>query len=332
MPLDLLVPDLVPPPDAPAAMRETRMRALERWLGRAEMSELPAGSAASWLARAHGLEALPAAALSRLGDVGEAQGVWMRADPVHLQVEGDALRLRGPATLDVGEPEARALAAALNAHFAADGLLFEVAAPDRWYVRVPGEAPRTTPLDEAVGRDVFGLLPSNTQFNWRSALTEAQMILGNHEVNARRESERRPGINSIWFWGAGSLPDTAASAPYSLVLANDPAVRGLARWSGAQVRSSVASIAEVDLTARNESALAVLDSLSGALARGDAQGWQIEAMRLDDKWFAHLRDAIERFDVVRVILPAGDATRMATLTPSARWRWFRPSFRIAARA
>src|SRR5512140_1512117 len=96
MPLDLFVPDLVAPPDAPAAMRETRMRALERWLGRAEMREMPGASASSWLASAFGLDALPAAALSRLGETGSAEGVWMRADPVHLQIEGDALRLRGP--------------------------------------------------------------------------------------------------------------------------------------------------------------------------------------------------------------------------------------------
>ena len=36
MPLDLLVPDLLPPPDAPAAMRDARLPALEKWLGRAD--------------------------------------------------------------------------------------------------------------------------------------------------------------------------------------------------------------------------------------------------------------------------------------------------------
>ena len=332
MPLDLLVPDLVAPPDAPAAMRGTRMRALERWLGRAEMQELPDASACAWLAKSFGLETLSTAAFARLGDGLPAEGVWMRADPVHLQIEGDALRLRGPWTLDVQDGEARALVAALNEHFAADGLSFEAAGADRWYARAPGEAPRTTPLEDAVGRDVFGLLPSNTSFNWRSALTEAQMILGNHEVNARRESERRPAINSIWLWGAGALPAAVPSRPYALVFAGDPAIRGLALRSGAQARTAVASIADVDLAASHDAVLVVLDSLSPALARGDAQAWQVEAMRLDEKWFARLGDAIERFDTVRVIFPSGDATRIATLTPSARWRWFRPSVRLAARA
>ena len=40
--LDLLVPDLIAPPDAPAALREVRLPHVERWLVR---SELERGSA-----------------------------------------------------------------------------------------------------------------------------------------------------------------------------------------------------------------------------------------------------------------------------------------------
>ena len=42
----------------------------------------------------------------------------MRADPVHLRVEGDALRLYDASMLGVTAEEAAALAAALQQHFA----------------------------------------------------------------------------------------------------------------------------------------------------------------------------------------------------------------------
>lgn len=308
MPLDLLVPDLLVSTD--------RLRSVEKWLARADVARHPARSAAAWLADAYGMPALPVAALSRLGDAGSAEGAWMRADPVHLLVEGDSLRLRDASMLDVRPDEARALTAALQAHFAADGLEFRAEASDRWYVKLPaGDAPRTTPLDDALGRNVFGLLPEDAK--WRSAMTEAQMILAGHEVNARREAEGRPAINSVWFWGAGALP-AAAAKPYANVQANDPVARGLARVSGAELQALPASIADIDLARENDAVLAVVSGLEHAA--------------LDERWFRPLGEAIERFDRVRVIIPSSRDTLVATLTASSRWRWFRSAKPLAAYA
>ena len=94
----------------------------------------------------------------------------------------------------------------------------------------------------------------------------------------------------------------------------------------------MASPAEVDLTAPGEAALVVIEGLAAALARGDAQAWRAEADALDEKWFSALGEAIDRFEQVRVILPARDVTRIASLTRSSRWRWFRAPYRIGARA
>ena len=301
MPLDLLVPHLLPPPASPSP----RLRCVERWLARADSVREPAPSASAWLAKTYGLDPLPAAALDRLA-AGQRDGAWMRADPVHLRIEGDALRLHEAAALGIAMDEARALVAALQSHFAADGLEVHAATPERWYVRLAeGEAPATTPLDQAAGRNVFGMLPPDAK--WRNALTEAQMILSGHEVNARRESEGRPAINSIWFWGAGSLPARGAK-PYATVYADDPLARGLGAWSGANVRALPDSIDAVDLERDSEAALVVLTR---------------EGENIDAHWFGALGKAIERFDRVRLVLPSGKDSLVAMLTPSARWRWFR---------
>lgn len=312
MPLDLLVPDLLLSP----AERPDRLASVEKWLARADLGRHSARGAGGWLAHAYGLPALPVAALTRLADTGSAEGTWMRADPVHLAVEGDSLRLRDASSLGIALDEARLLAASLQSHFADDGLEFSAEAPARWHVKLPGgEAPATTALDDALGRNVFGLLPQEGK--WRSAMTEAQMILNGHEVNARREAEGKPAINSVWFWGAGALP-TAIARPYAAVHAKDALARGLAKHSGAALLDLPDSISGIDLAREGDAVLAVLDGL--------------DAAAIDEHWFRPLGDAIERFDRVRLILPSTADTLVATLTGSSRWRWFRAAKPLSAYA
>jgi hypothetical protein len=334
MPLDVLVPDLLPPPDAPAGLRAARLPALEKWLARADVETVPGTGAVAWLAAEYGLASPPpVAALALAGEGQASDGAWMRADPVHLRIDHDYLKLHDASVLDVRRDEADALAAALQDHFRQDGLEIRVLAPDRWYVRAPaGELPKTTPLDDALGRDVFGLLPANTAaINWRSAITEAQMVMGAHDVNARREAEGRLAINSVWFWGEGTLP-TQVAKRYALVYAKDDVfARGLALRSGAEVRPLV-PISDVDLARREDSVLVAIHALTAPLRRGDEAAWRAAAATLDASWFAGLRDAIERFDRVRLILPAGKDTRIAHLTGASRWRWFRARKPLAAHA
>jgi hypothetical protein len=336
MPLDLLVADLLLPPDAPTALRATRLPHLEKWLARADAAKSPSRGAAGALASLHGLPApAPIAAISlageKIGDrpqfsAGQKMEVcprfsWLRADPVHLRIDHDAVKLHDGSILGVSRDEAEELIAALQAHFAPDGLEFFALAPDRWYVRVPeGESPRTTPLPHALGRNVFGLLPEGTgRFNWRSALTEAQMVMSTHAVNARREEEGKLAINSVWFWGEGAAP-ASVEKRYSLVYANDSFALGLAALSGARLAAPPATLAAVDF---DDAVLVAIDTLTPPLNRGDAAAWQQGAALLERDWFATLGDAIERFGEVRVILPADTGTIVATLTPAARWRWFR---------
>ena len=310
MPLDLLVPDLLP-----SGAESPRLRSLERWLARSDLARDAARGRHGWLANAFGLESLPVAALERLGEGAGREGTWMRADPVHLRVEGDALRLYDASMLGLTAEEAAALAASLQQHFAPDGMTFSTPAPERWYVRLDsGEAPNTTSIDDAVGRNVFGLLPDDKK--WRNALTEAQMILSGHDVNARRESEGKPAVNSVWFWGGGPLPAVRAR-PYAAVYAGDALTRGLATWSGAEAGALPGGLDDVDLHRSDDAILVTLPSGGAAF---------------EERWFAHLGHAVERFDRVRLILPSAAVTVVATLTNAARWRWFRPSRPLSAYA
>jgi hypothetical protein len=338
MPLDLLVPDLLIPPDAPAAMRDLRLPGLERWLARADLERGAASTAAACLASAYALQSPPpVAAVSLAAEdarrLREAPGAgWLRADPVHLRVERDRLTLHDAAVLEVTCEEAEALVAALQSLFAPD-LEFHVAAPDRWYAKVDAaELPVTTPLAAARGRDVFGLLPAGVgRINWRAAITEAQMVLSAHEVNARREAAGRPMVNSVWFWGEGAAPATLPR-PYSDIHARDAFAAGLGTLSGARVGGVPRGLAAVDLVGGNDAALVVLDELTEPLHRGDAEAWRATAEALDAAWFLELGDAIARFDRVRLVLPSEKGTRIAILTPASRRRWFRRRKPLATHA
>jgi hypothetical protein len=334
MPLDLLVPDLLLPVEAPAGMRELRLPSLERWLARADLARAAAHGAADVLAHAFSLpRPAPVAAVSLAADDEARPGSWLRADPVHLRIGQDAVALHDAAILDVTRAEADALVAELQGQFASDGLRFLAPRADRWYVQVPdAEVPRTTPLDDALGRNVFGLLPKGPgRLNWPSAITEIQMVFSSHPINAERERLGQPAINSVWFWGEGALPAKIAS-PYALVYAGDAFARGLAKVSGTRSAALPAGLAGVDAVRADESVLVVLDELTAPLHRGDAEAWTRAAQGLEERWFAILGEAIERFEGVRLILPGAVDTRIATLTGASRWRWFRPRKPLAAHA
>lgn len=334
MPLDLLVPDLLAPRDAPAAMRELRLPALERWLARADLESVAADGARAWLAAAYALPApVPEAAIALAGERSPAPGAWVRADPVHLRIDGDGLVLHDASILDVRREEADALLAALQAHFAPDGLVLQAPAPERWYARVPeGELPRTVALDAALGRNAFGLLPTGSgRINWRAAITEAQMVLSQHPVNVEREAAQRPVINSVWFWGEGTTPAGIARA-YASVHARDPFGRGLGALSGAAVQGVPGKLDDVDLLSAGESALVLLDALVAPLRRVAMDEWRTLAQALDERWFAALPRAIERFGAVRLVLPRSGGTLVARLDRRAARRWFRRPRPLASHA
>ena len=334
MPLDVVVPALLAPPESPDPLRSLRLPALERWLARAPAARRPETSLTALLASAYGLDhPPPVAAVALLAEAGAQPGEWLRADPVHVSVGHDAITLHHAAVLEPTREEATALAAALQSLFAADGFEFRAIAPERWYVRIPeGERPRTTPLETALARNVFGLLPRGSgRVNWAGAITEAQMLLTTHAVNEAREAQRRPAINGVWFWGEGALPRSVAK-PYAIVYAADPFARGLATLSGARAVADTPTPASLDAVREGESVLVVLDGPARALQRGDPEGWLAAARALDEAWFVNLSDAVERFGAVRIILPTHRDTLVAQVTGATRWRWFRRGKPLASHA
>lgn len=192
--------------------------ALRRLLGRADMPAAgEPGGRAQVLRHCRILpKGWPMAALTRQLDCGDAEGnTWLRADPVHVRADLNAVRMLGWGNLGLGETEAQALLKPLKLLFGDAGFPISAPVPERWYLMMPRESrlPAFVDPEDVLGDEIHDRLPQgDAGRRWRQLLNEAQILLHNHPVNERRQEQGLPAVNSLWFWGGGVLPDQVSIA------------------------------------------------------------------------------------------------------------------------
>src|SRR4249919_2554984 len=179
----------------------------------------------------------PIAAMTRQLEFGDAQGhCWLRADPVHVRPDMTGARMLAWGNLGVDETEAEAFLQALRPLFGDAGMPISRAHPERWYLQLAREAklPEFATPEVALGRDLLEMLPAGAEgARWRALLNEAQVILHNHPVNARRAARGAVAVNSLWFWGGGLLPD-AVSSTVASIRSEDVELQALACLAGVE--------------------------------------------------------------------------------------------------
>lgn len=178
----------------------------------------------------------PVAALTRQLDAGDAaQSSWLRVDPAHVAPDmGGARMLSHGEALALTAEDSAQLLPALRPLFGDAGFALDAPRPSRWYLRLPRESklPAFAAPDEVLGEDLFAHLPEgDLGRRWRALLTETQVVLHNHPWNAMRASLGKPAVNSLWFWGAGTLPDFVRTH-YRQVKGNEILLRALAGAAG----------------------------------------------------------------------------------------------------
>jgi hypothetical protein len=329
---ELLVPALFPTREpAREALAALRLPALELLLARGRAAGAAPQAPERWLVEAFGDEDAPlaAGALTVLADGGEpGEDAWLRADPVHLRLGREGPALVPSAAFEVSREEAEALCEALNRHFAG-ALTFYPLVPGRWCARLAEEivAAAESPLQLA-GEEVnqrFAARPDTRR--WHSMLTEIQMVLHQHPVNAERERRGAPALNSLWLWGAGRAPREAAG-PWQSVCADEPLALGLARLAG-MARHPLPATAEEWLARTPEEGrhLLVLDALRAAHALDDAEAYAARLRTLEARWFAPLLAALRagRIGMVSLHVPdAAEARSFETVRGDLRRIWRRP--------
>lgn len=172
----------------------------------------------------------PSAALTLLAnDLYDESMHYMHADPVHLRAELDHAVLTSSADLSITEAESFELCSILHKHFSQDDLALFRLNKNQWFVSSKNMITiKTTPLVDAVGRNVNFILPTGQDSSqWKQVLTEAQMLMHSHEVNVGREDAGQPIINSLWFYGSGKLP--VVKSKVTAICSNDEMYRGLSR-------------------------------------------------------------------------------------------------------
>ena len=175
---------------------------------------------------------LPIAALTHLVDFDAGHGgSWMRADPVYLRADLGRLRLFEGEQLRLPRDEALGLSAEIAGVLAEHGFTLHIGRDSRrWYLRLPNVPDIVTrPPLAALGDHIDPYLPSGPERRfWHRLANDVQMVLHGTAINAARERRGEPPINSLWFWGAGTLP-ARTPVPWAQVLADDALCLGLAR-------------------------------------------------------------------------------------------------------
>ena len=296
-------------------------------------SDVPA-AALMWEGDAAGSES-GGEGLSSLGIAADASGpsgpslVPLRADPVHLRPDLDAARLFDASHFALTRDEAAAMAAALDRHFAPEGVRFEAPRPTRWYARLERQPDAEfQPPGGAAGQGAGGALPAGNEGSlWRRRMNEAQMVLHAHPINQAREARGELAVNSVWFWGAGE-PGPVPRRRFDEVVADDLLIRALARRSGARVRD----LAEDPETAGDPPGRRLVAPGPGCLRAvlgRDVESWRRELLDAEERWFRPLVDAVTTGRIRKVVVDAGLRTGEAVLETGGR-RARRPDVPVPA--
>ena len=289
----------------PALAQIEPMHPLHRVLARADRREDgPRGYLAGLADYFQTTAPLPAAALTRELAAGDASdAVWLSADPAWVEPDLSGARLLACGQLGLSETDAQALAVPLRELFAEAGMPLETTTPDRWHLRLPpgSDVPRFPAPEQALGEPLLQHLPQGTEGRrWRVLLTDVQMLLHQHPLNAQRRAAGLPPINSLWLWGAGALPDSVRSALHGVV-GDDALLRALAARAGIEAR------------ARTPQAL--LDAPPGWLF--DLQDLPFQLIAAD--WWPAIEVAVRR-RALRLSFASGERWQTA---PWQRWRIWR---------
>jgi hypothetical protein len=274
-------------------------------LGRAERSRVDAGERAQ-LQRHFQLQPAdwPVGALTRQLDVGDAHdGVWLRADPANVVPDMHGARMMGHGdTLRLEPADVAALLPALQPLFAGYGFTLDAPTPSRWYLRLPPGTtlPAFAAPDDVLGDDLFAHLPEgDAGRRWRALLTEAQVVLHQHDWNVQRLAAGKRAVNSLWFWGGGELPHAVQTA-HAQVRSRDALLQALAKAAGVQADDEQQVDALVDLRQ-----LRSLEQLGNDAIRP-------------------LLSALQRGELRRLVLDFEDGARFE-LDKGQRWRfWKKP--------
>lgn len=258
-------------------------------------------------------------------DISVGTGYWLRADPVHLRIEQNHILLADSQVLDISIKESQQLADILNQHFAKQELEFLLLSHDRWYIRLL-KAPdiKTSELSQVTGKNINNFLPSGgDSIFWHNIFNEIQMLLHDHPFNQARQARNELAVNSVWFWGGGTMPTSIASN-YQRIWCDDFLSRAIALASNTQLEKLPLDAKAWQYAAVPGNHLIVLDTLRRRAQYNDAYGWREDLKRLEENWFSPLYDAVQEGKINKLTLTTQNvnSTRNFTISRKDLWKFW----------
>lgn len=317
------VADLFLPADiAGEACAGLDLPALTWLLARAQPVALPEDTLEEWLCRVFGISNQAIAPVTLQSDgMAPQEFYWLRADPVHIQMQRDKMILRAEVALSADE--AAQLRASLNDHFSSQGLHFFAPDPQRWYVRLDSEPNIVTrTLAQAMGRNVHRHLPQGPDaLRWHQIFNEIQMLFFDHAVNVARAERGELPVNSVWFWGGGKAAKELPQSVFTAMMSDSPLAAAFAKAAGI---SCTPLPDELNMAGPHQSLLIVWDGLRRSLHQGELHAWREAVMRLEHNCVALTRAlrAGQLSTLTLDVLNAGNAQSFA-LTRAALWKLWR---------
>lgn len=202
----------------------------------------------------------PVSALgSRLAHAGE---YWMHLEPVHFAAGLDRLAyLPLAGETRILEAERTSLAGVLDEHLQSLGMQLHTLSDGTWCARrTPAFAVATSNPEAAAANELQLALPRGADAGAvRRLMTELQMLLHDHPVNASRARRGLPAINAVWVWGQGVVPESTLANALPTVFAEDAYALGIcALHSRSAVPVPAAADALILSVAGSSRALAVI--------------------------------------------------------------------------
>jgi hypothetical protein len=299
-----------------------QLRSLELLLARAGACESVEWR--SWLAGMAGLRVapVPVAAISRWAaqrtDTAPLAGDYWLATPVHLEAALDHVRLAK--VLSLSTAEWKELAASLPDVLDPAIATFSSASGPHAFLAAsqPLQATTVDPV-RIVGADVHDFLPAGADASQlKRVMTELQMWLHEHPLNARRTQGGQLPVNGLWVWGGGGLPADVQAHAQDLpaLLSSDSFASGLWRLVGGEPRALPASL---DDAGTSHHSLVVAVTLR--LLAGDTDGERMA--EFDRSWVRPALAMLRTGALRRLRLHLND--RLFTATRADLWQiWRRP--------
>lgn len=248
----------------------------------------------------------PVASITRLvDDDKDISGIWMRADPVSLRVEREAVILADHSVFELNQHEVSVLATDARQVFMEYGIELYTPTNNRWYLKLH-DVPNicATPIHEVVGENIHNnLYVGKDKDLWNRLANNIQICLHNCSVNYERQQRAQLPINGVWIWGAGKLPKAVPQPAWSVIFSDEVTTYGLSKLTVVPHHHLPESLTTViSQSGSQDNILVVISSGIKYQQYYDLDGWKGFVGGLENRWFADVENLFKQKKISKLTL------------------------------